>query len=205
MIFIGSVGMVISGFILDRTKAFLLLIKIENFMCVVSAILFTLSINSSNTWSLWTTSAFLGYFLSSFGNTGSQIAAELTYPISESYSTSVIMTAQMAFSMIHIAIMRQIMKHMSVLGSNIYFTLVLFVGYVLICKLNQLQVSSLINRCKRFVGFRHSPRRNETNCSRKNGTLIKPFVKIRRLHRCFINKQLTTITIYKRLNQCYFI
>ncbi|XP_078483372.1 choline/ethanolamine transporter flvcr2a-like isoform X2 [Ciona intestinalis] len=136
MIFVGAVGMIASGFILDRTKTFLVVGVIETLCCFLTSVFFAIAINYWRTWTLWLITAFLGYFLSSFTNTGSQISAELTYPVSESHSTSIIMAIASAFSMILIAIMRQIMKHISLLGSNIFFSCVLFIAFVLMTTVN---------------------------------------------------------------------
>uniref|UniRef100_H2Y3F0 Major facilitator superfamily (MFS) profile domain-containing protein n=1 Tax=Ciona intestinalis TaxID=7719 RepID=H2Y3F0_CIOIN len=129
--FSGITGPIFFGVWLDKTKKFLCTSSFVYGMALVSTAAYTVAVHSSVEWPLWITTIVFGIAFTSYMNIGMEIASELTFPEPASTSTSLIYSLGGVFCLIETEVARAIMDDGHILGSNIFFTMMLLVGFII--------------------------------------------------------------------------
>lgn len=81
MIITSIIGALTTGFIVDKTKRYKIIIKIISICAVISMYLFNLTLKPNNLAIMCITIAFMGFMLVSFIPICMEIAVEVTYPV----------------------------------------------------------------------------------------------------------------------------
>uniref|UniRef100_H2Y1E7 Major facilitator superfamily (MFS) profile domain-containing protein n=1 Tax=Ciona intestinalis TaxID=7719 RepID=H2Y1E7_CIOIN len=134
--FSGITGPIFFGVWLDKTKKFLCTSSFVYGMALVSTAAYTVAVHSSVEWPLWITTIVFGIAFTSYMNIGMEIASELTFPEPASTSTSLIYSLGGVFCLIETEVARAIMDDGHILGSNIFFTMMLLVGFIITLTIN---------------------------------------------------------------------
>uniref|UniRef100_H2XJM7 Major facilitator superfamily (MFS) profile domain-containing protein n=2 Tax=Ciona intestinalis TaxID=7719 RepID=H2XJM7_CIOIN len=132
----GIAGPIIFGVWLDKTKKFLCTSSFAYGMALVSTAAYTVVVYSSVEWPLWITTIVFGIAFTSYMNIGMEIASELTFPEPASTSTSLIYSLGGVFCLIEMEVARAIMDAGNILGSNIFLTMMLLVGFITTLTIN---------------------------------------------------------------------
>lgn len=126
----GSIGSIIAGLILDKSKKFkgvTILFYLGSFL---SMILFTVTLNI-HIGVIFGTSALLGFFMTGYLPVGFELATEITYPESEGTSCGLLNQSSMAFGLVLTYSQNMILSNYGSLYGNIFLCVILFIGSII--------------------------------------------------------------------------
>lgn len=126
----GIFGSITSGLLVDYTKSFKLLFVGVNCCVFVVMILFTSTIFIS-IWFPIICLVMLGFFMTALIPVGYEYAVELTYPISEGTSSSLLNASSIVFGIVFIIVQKLILSYWGAFYSNGFMCLILFIGLII--------------------------------------------------------------------------
>ncbi|CAF0708928.1 unnamed protein product [Brachionus calyciflorus] len=126
----GLVGAVISGFILDRTKQFKWTTLVIYVCSFAAMILFSFTLKFS-IWVIFLTTFLLGFFMTGYLPVGFELAAEVTYPVSEGTSCGLLNTSAQIFGILFTYVQGHIIVKRGPFYGNLFLILALFIGTIL--------------------------------------------------------------------------
>ena len=133
----GLPGMVLCGVCMDKTKAYRLGTMLLVFLTLVGMVTFTLVLEFSHSMiGLFFVTIVVGFFGTSFLPLGFEFAAELTYPVQEGTSSSLLNTSAQFFGIFFIVIVNVIITKVhawyNVFLGNLFLSIALLVGFILL-------------------------------------------------------------------------
>ncbi|GBM56592.1 Feline leukemia virus subgroup C receptor-related protein 2, partial [Araneus ventricosus] len=131
LVFAGMFGSVIIGTLLDRTHRYK---SISLFAFVVSFLLmlaYTFLIKIEKIWIQFVMFILLGFIMTGYLPAGFDFGAEITYPVPEAMSASLLNASTQIFSIILTNIASPILEMYGDFGSNIFFSSSLLVGAII--------------------------------------------------------------------------
>ncbi|XP_064514858.1 heme transporter FLVCR2 isoform X1 [Pseudopipra pipra] len=127
----GTVGALISGIWLDRTKTYKQTTLVIYIMSLVGMIIYTFTLSLGHLWVVFVTAGMLGFFMTGYLPLGFEFAAELTYPESEGTSSGILNVSAQIFGIAFTIGQGQIMDHFGTKAGNLFLCSFLFLGTVM--------------------------------------------------------------------------
>ncbi|XP_014233938.1 feline leukemia virus subgroup C receptor-related protein 2-like [Trichogramma pretiosum] len=127
----GMFGSVTFGVILDRTHKFKETTVAVYFLTLCGQIFFAVAMFLEIKWMVYTSSIFLGFFMSGYLALGYELAAEYTYPESEAHSAGMLNIANNIYGIVLILILEIVLEHYSDVPVHVIFCSALFVGLIM--------------------------------------------------------------------------
>ncbi|CAH8573180.1 unnamed protein product [Heterobilharzia americana] len=131
MIVAGIFGSVLAGVILDKTKKFKLVTCTIYILSLLSMGAFVGILYLRSMPLVFVSMFSLGFFMTGYLSLGFELAAELTYPESEGFSSGLLNTSAQIFGLILIHVATTLRTHYGVLPGNLFLTALLLLGSIL--------------------------------------------------------------------------
>ncbi|KAJ8668358.1 hypothetical protein QAD02_010021 [Eretmocerus hayati] len=127
----GMFGSIAFGIILDKTQKFKLTTVIVYFLSLCGQVLFAIALLMEVKWMVYAASIFLGFFMSGYLALGYEMAAEYTYPETESNSAGILNLTNNIYGVVLVLILEVVLEHYGDAPVHIIFCLALLIGFVL--------------------------------------------------------------------------
>lgn len=129
----GTLGSVVCGFILDKTKKFKETTFLVYVFTLAGMITFTYTLNCGIILVVYTTAAFLGFFMTGYLPVGFELGAELTYPEPEGTGIGILNGFCQIFGIVFTTGYSTLIDHIGVIHASNALSASLVVGSVLTC------------------------------------------------------------------------
>ncbi|RNA31816.1 feline leukemia virus subgroup C receptor-related 1 [Brachionus plicatilis] len=132
----GLIGAVVCGFVLDRTKQFkytTLVIYVSSFLAMI---IFSLTLQI-NIWLIFWTTFLLGFFMTGYLPVGFELAAEVTYPVSEGTSCGLLNSSAQIFGILFTYTQGRIIISYGSFYGNVFLIAMLLIGTILTALVRQ--------------------------------------------------------------------
>ncbi|XP_061668166.1 heme transporter FLVCR2 isoform X2 [Syngnathoides biaculeatus] len=127
----GTVGSLICGVWLDRSKTYKQTTLAVYFMSLVGMIAYTATLGLGHLWVVFVTAGVLGFFMTGYLPLGFEYAVELTYPESEGTSSGLLNCSAQVFGIVFTICQGKIIDKFGTLPGNVFLCVFLLVGTVM--------------------------------------------------------------------------
>ncbi|KAJ8668357.1 hypothetical protein QAD02_010020 [Eretmocerus hayati] len=127
---IGMLASIMFGTILDKTHKFKETAIVVYLMTVLGYLAFMVSILEEIVWMVYASMTFLGFFMSGYLTIGYELAAEYTYPESETLSAGILNITNSIYGIIFVLIQDTVLEYFGDLYVHVIFCTILIVGFI---------------------------------------------------------------------------